>query len=414
MACLTAGISARAEVSLATPIERNYIVNDPGSGLLSILKNNLPLVTYDDLPGVSACDKGTSSAPRFTKAEFTDASDQLNVEFGYVGLARGFIANLKQPFSTSDGSAAQIAVAVDAVRNAVSVVPSATPARFNGLDLAVDLLDFASYIPFPTGFTGFGNAAGLLAESVATFGTLDAAPDGTTPALPPDVQTTADGLALDLSQQYANAADDFDGMGRILASDWGKLKTTAANADPSGGPWTFDDTALDRSRNALGLSAQSLAFETLFPLGYSIYNLDKKNQPGNVKYPADYQCTQYKTDTGNPYTYVVYYNPFKSVPSFGDVFPIVAAGPVQQIWAYGNKNSAFVEDAATNPTGGRAPTQDLVNQMFVNPSANLSSPPLNQLRFALETYAKPGPFHTVTTNNYQDSQTDETDVCQVD
>jgi hypothetical protein len=410
IACITAGIAAKAELPIASPIERNYGLPDAAGGLLSALKSNLPLLSYANLPNVAPCAKGAAANPRFTSQEFDDVQEQLNVEFGYVGLVRDLVDDLQAPFQNdANGSSQWLLNAARQVTVAVnSVVPPSTPASYDPRTLSSEILGFVSYLPIPV----VSNVAGLMAEGIAIGVTLTTrSGDNTAPALPPDVETTADGLALELAQGYGAAADNFDQIGRVLVSDWAKLQTAAVNADPGNGSaiWTFPDSETTRTRNALGLAAQKLGFDTLFPLGYSLYNLDKTNQPNpSLQYPAEYQCKNWKSGFDDEYGYYwdsTKYTPFASVPNFGDLFPVLAAGSPQRLWAFANKDTSFVSNASKNPTGGRAPPQSLINTMFVNkpvvPSGSstvtLSDPPLSQLRFSLDGYADATRFYNVST-----------------
>jgi hypothetical protein len=92
----------------------------------------------------------------------------------------------------------------------------------------------------------------------------------------PQVTTAASKLGVELANRYQQAGDNFDDLGGLIVSDYGKLTVVASKVNAKPGPGEFDWRLgnVGRLRDALIRAAKETIYERLLPLAYpNLYKL---------------------------------------------------------------------------------------------------------------------------------------------
>jgi hypothetical protein len=94
--------------------------------------------------------------------------------------------------------------------------------------------------------------------------------DGSPDLIGPQVTTAASKLGVELADDYRQAGDHLDDLGKLIVSDYGKLTAVAGKVDAAPGPGEMDWRLgnLGRARDALIRAAKQTIYQRLVPLAY--------------------------------------------------------------------------------------------------------------------------------------------------
>jgi hypothetical protein len=348
---------------------------------------------------------GDSACGPFTQPDATTVIGQLQTEFNDVATVDTLIANLQKPLVDSQGNATQIQSITEQVDNDLATTSSAQT-TVDGKAIASDLLWLVSGLP---GVDVISGPLNILAGGLALADDANNNDSGVN--LPDDqIATTGADLGNQLEEQYTTSIAGLGNMGNILVSDWTKLQDAAQNATASDGAaanWSFTDKQLTQAANVLLLSTRRTAYETLFPITYSLYRL--QNGDDSVQSASQYTCAQIYTVRGAPQ--INTWQPFAGVQAYGS-FPVQSPGGNTEQWAFA---AATPDVTLASNRSAQVPTASLLSLMFGPPTDSVQTGPLfNPLQFAVETYHDGGQ-HTTTITHYEDSSgsASSNDLCQV-
>jgi hypothetical protein len=358
-----AAIACFADVlDLPMPIESNYtnLNENWASNQTAISPGNLP---FNNRPDTTAC---RPSRQTFKASDYQAVQVQLGMEFRDLATVNDLIPNLQQPLGLTQGKLQDQLKNIVGELNAAIAPPDAT-ASGDSSDIMVDLLYLAAGIPV------VGDAFDVTADTLELAKDTTNQPDGS-----PEVaqfQVAADSLGTELADDYGDAYLQMDHVGDLLRTDWGKLQTAATKA---GHEWNIDTNTINQASQAFQGASETLVYQTLFPLAFSLYRFGDQH----VNEAPDYQCASNDSN----------FNPFASEPEGGVTVYLASSGHalLTDVWAFGKANEQFLQsnDIYRDPNG--MPSQGLWNDMFANPIGSLvTSPPMpGQLAFDLEVYSR--------------------------
>ncbi len=333
-------------------------------------------ISYDRLPAYAACDGSL-----FTAADLDAVRDQLDDEFTAVDDVAKMIDNFKSPLTT--GGAQISPLRVDAISERIrSSVDAPAEQEVEGVDpadIAEDGFLLLGSIPEVGELTG----ADFIASMIGLVSDLTTDDSGAS-TLEYDA-AAADDLGATIDEGYAAAAANFDKVFAILVGDWGKLTTAAARAQP-GAQWDWSDAAGERAVAAMGLAAQRLAWQRLFPLVYGglvklVAGEGESDVPGD---PRSYVCESYDRRSS-----LVKMTPFAGASPHGVLTPLVVAGPRHEHWIFSSQaDLGGGEQMVPWLWSPQFPSDALTTAMFVAAAEGAAVPPLQPLPFALDVYAQ--------------------------
>lgn len=364
-----------ARLRLPMPLESSYA----GANLAGHWGDRaatMDAISYDRLPALPACD-----ASRFSADDLDAVRDQLDDEFTAVDDVHAMIENFKSPLTT--GGAQLAPLRVDAISERIRAsVDAPAEQEVEGVDpaeIAEDGFLLLGSIPEVGELTG----ADFIASMIGLVSDLTTDDSGAS-TLEYDA-AAADDLGATIDEGYQDAAANFDKVFAILVGDWGKLSTAAARAQP-GAEWDWSDDEGERAVAAMGLAAQRLAWERLFPLVYGglvklVAGEGESDVPGD---PRSYVCESYDRHSS-----LVRMTPFAGASANGVMTPVVVAGPRHEHWILSSPvDLGGGEQMVPWLWSPRFPSDDLTRSMFVTAADGASVPALQPLPFALDVYAR--------------------------
>jgi hypothetical protein len=239
----------------------------------------------------------------FTQDDWDTAIAQLLEENGDISTVRGYLHRLAVPFTRGLTGYLDIQKIADEVFEATR--PDETEETvFEWLDLSKIFLSLTDHVS--------GGATGAIAELI-DLGQWYAGATETGAPTYDEVSIKAHELGAEVNEQASRITDQLDTLGDIIVSDPEKL-AYFARADCAPGPncpeELENDPALPQeSSETYRRGVQSLAYQTLVPLGFKIYNL--------TRHGIDAHGPQHEgpwSERPRPVDYICgLYSPFKNV-----------------------------------------------------------------------------------------------------
>ena len=378
---------------LQMPIESNYTN-------LNLANNWAGWASDIGQPGFYRQMARDSACGPFTQADADTVIKQLQTEWNDVAIVDTFIANLQKPLVDSQGNATQIQSITEAVDN--DLATSSAQTTVDGKGIVADMLWAVSSVPIPDDQTPqiFAGSMNILAAGLDLADATNNNDSGVN--LPDDqIATTGADLGNELEAQYTTSIHGLGNIGDILVSDWTKLQDAAQNAADSPGAaadWSFTDKQLSEAADVLLLSTRRTAYETLFPLGYSLYRL--QNGDDSLQSASQYMCAEFLTDTEGT-SIINPWQPFLNVQQPSGSFQVRSTGGTTEQWAF----AAPTPDVTTAANRAQMPTASLLSLMFGPPQSGdtvQAGPLFTPLQFAVQTYHDGGK-NTTTITHYYDS-----------
>ncbi len=395
VACIAAHIFT--DGPLPMPLESNYLkstLRGKWDGWANQLANGEP--SYQTL--TSSPDNCTG----FIAKDLATVENELAKEFAAVNPVWQMFDDLGDPYIAAAGSSSVVGSALAAIDDSLKPPSQAQASGINPASVVEDLLWIASGLVPGEGEissvvtallnTGSGGIALGLDLDVDTSGAA---------AAPPDLTIPAADLATRLQNIYNSAVAGLIAQRDILLSDPEKLITAGQNAvgtTNAVADWSWGATGATNAQvytaatDRIRLAATRLAYQTLFPLGYSLYRLSAGTGTLNPQDVTSYKCEIYTYNMFDPLypTDNIWY-PFRHVPRYGGVAPTVSGEGTVEQWVYGTPDTSFLSPPGAD---GNFPKQTLVNGMF---TASNGTPPLfNPLQFAVEAYHDANNYIPVT------------------
>jgi hypothetical protein len=206
------------------------------------------------------------SEPRegFTVAQCQGIRAQLLKEVSMVAEVQQYFGplGLQQPFgATGVAALANVTEIAQQINDAVQPPPVDNTTSTN--------LSMIGQILFPTPTTPYPGAFSALSAAFSLAGYFTKQ-DGSPNLIGPQVTTAASKLGVELADRYQQAGDNFDDLGRLMVSDYGKLTVVASKVNAKPGPGEFDWRLgnVGRLRDALTRAAKETIYERLLPLAY--------------------------------------------------------------------------------------------------------------------------------------------------
>ena len=384
LGCIAAHINPLGE--LETPIESNYTnenlrTNWAGwASTIQVAGYFTKLTSYD----------APASCRSITQADFDAVTGQLAQEWTAVSAVWQMVDDMRSPLVDSQGNATEIGSIVAAINTDVNTGAQPAQAHFNAQKFALKLLNLAAdltpeagdFVKVPEEIIGTGLS--LVAKKAQN-------PDGSSSTA--DISAPAADLAAAVARSYTNQINGFEQIGAVLVSNWAYLRIAGQNATNTKNAaadwsWTPDQGAQASSVLLAGVRQQ--AFESLFPLRYQLYRL----QRGQGDFPSSasaWTCDSIKQTQGIQIGYkLVTATPFSNLAPFGSSTTVVSGNGSTEYWVYATNNtwSSPSLDATTKAT---VPTSAALQQMFATQSSiGLTKPLFNPLQFDLEAYASSG------------------------
>jgi hypothetical protein len=265
----------------------------------------------------------------FTPALCEQVRSQLFDEVQAGNRVRHYLGpqGLQQPFGAAGVAAlANLGQISQQIQDAVKPRPES--------DTTSQVLTVISYVVRVGALAG-PQAAGVASALGAVFALAGylTKPGNSPNLIGPEVQTTAANLGVELANRYQTAGDQLDGLGRIIVSDYGKLRAIASkvDADPN---WIIGTPGA--AREQLVRAAKRTISEALIPVAFPVlYDLGRVPQLN----AANWVCTY---NFGARRKYLFDRNPDggQVVQRFpGNWNPVMAAGEVH---ARGSQNAARI------------------------------------------------------------------------
>ena len=231
----------------------------------------------------------------FTKEQFETARVELIKELGWVGKVRAYLGELSSPFTDNALSSwATVQTVADKVYKSVAPPNDETATSWTELvKLILHMLD-----PVTAGVSG--HVADLLDFGVWAYGaSKSGAPTSG------EFRVKANELGARLVERALEAKPTYDRVGDAIVSDYAALRELGTNAgcNPSDPKcprqWAF--TRADKTQASVDVyrAAEALAYQTMIPLGYWVYEM----RPAVLAKPPIYQ-EQYKCGGGHPFSNV--------------------------------------------------------------------------------------------------------------
>ena len=199
----------------------------------------------------------------FTKDECEAVRSQLFDEVQAGNRVRHYLGpeGLQRPFgAASVAGLANVGAISNDIQTAVNP-PPADNTTSHALNITSFVLKIGAFLPPP----GSQVAQGLGAVfGLAGYFTKK---DNAANLIGPQVQTAASKLGVELTNRYQTAGDQFDDIGRMIVSDYGKLNEVAGKVD-SDPNWILGNVGA--ARDALELGAKQTIYERLMPLAWPV------------------------------------------------------------------------------------------------------------------------------------------------
>ncbi len=289
--------------------------------------------------------------PGFTSADCQAVRGQLYTEVSDLTRVQHYLGELQKPFGT-----AQVAALVDLknvdreIQKSVAPPPEGVTTS-QAFEIMALVMKLGAIAPPPASNV----AAGLSATfSIVAYFTRSS---GSSNLIGPRITEKADQLGTDAFNRYQVASDQLDSIGRIVASDYGKLTTMAANVDSNEG-WRLPPT-LGAATDQIRKASVRWFYQELLPVAYSVVQIEPAppDGPANAR---DYSCFSSYARTGGaageaPLTS----RPLRDEPD---------SAQDRQITGFGNDGTpiapvfALTSDVGTNPF--RVPRSELTDPLF--------------------------------------------------
>jgi len=277
---------------------------------------------------------------RFTEPEFTAVRTQLHKEFLDVQDVKDYFNELASVFFSSE---AQAVLNVKDIGDAVvdAVRPPPVEATVSLLTLISRIVAVGQFAGPPASALSSGLAAtfALAAFVVSTSGKS---------ALPDRVQVRADQLGTQLAADLGQAAQNLSVIGRLIASDWGKLTrfqdlrlTPAWKLEPSGEP----------SKAAITKAARQWFATALTPVGFSFLAIAWNATPN------DMTCDFY--EHAEKFTV----HPWRNEPALAQFRTVIGYANGQPV-----SQTLFFSKDPDLDAGNNGPPEDLVRFLFESPA----------------------------------------------
>ncbi len=333
-------------------------------------------------PKYSDCTSG------FTQSDFDTVATQLSVEWTDVDAVWKLIGNMQSPLLDTAGNVAGVNSVVDEINADVGTGSSPQTAHYNGKALAGDVFTLASDIAtLVPGGEVVGVPFGLIGDGLTIAGDLDQGGDGSNAVA--TVSANGDDLAAALGQRYTAEINGFGNIGAILVSNWTYLELAGQNAQNTTNAvadWSWTPTQADQGARVLLDAGRRQAFETLFPMRYQLYRLQRGSNDSSAS-AASWTCETIKQKQGLSISYVVVSStPFSQLPNFGNYTATVAPNGSTEYWVYAASTNWY-GDGIQPDTKAVLPSPTVLNDLFgPQTAAGLSQPLFNPLQFDLEAY----------------------------
>ena len=299
---------------------------------------------------------------------------ELYDEFGEVAQVQGFIANLKAPLASANGSTfVDLRTLTDAVNAKVAAPPDAH-VGWSFYEIVESLGEIgvtavAEELPgLELGWTIVTQAVNI-GRTASELIDRDPTADGTGAD---ELTTKVSDLGSELDARYRDAAANLSRLGALLVSDPDKLATAATKSQ---GSWELPMPSSDQATNTIRAGARQWLYTSLMHEAYQLHSWDVcapwRTQGLSYCYwvggsgePSPVYSMQCRG--GNP-NYPSYYQPFK------DKGEPQSATFVQRLWWPWEKIQwmsvkAIARGPIHEPGGGSVPSS------FAVPSAALTDP----------------------------------------
>ncbi len=233
--------------------------------ILGDLKNHCPDGTGTD---------GTTTVA-FTSAVCKNVAAELFDEVGMRNRVAGYIDSLKQPFSDI-----QTRSQVDVQTIGNDIVEDLRPPPEEVGPNGVQIARFVSNV-FKLGFDIAGEknlkffleAVGIALYLVGTY-----VGKNTAPTFDSQIRATVSYLSTAVLDRFDTAKKEFNAIGQLIVSDYGKMKAAAAKVDTD---WKPPDPAVKEA--ALRTAVKAFYYQTLVPVAYpNLFRADKTVGPPNT------------------------------------------------------------------------------------------------------------------------------------
>jgi hypothetical protein len=210
----------------------------------------------------------------FTAAQCEGIRKQLHDEVSMVAQVTHYFGplGLQQPFGANAGVAALANLKVIGDDITAAVEPPAADKTTSG---ALDVLSEVLHIGGALAGGVEEKTAEVVAETLSGAFGLTAyftEADGEPNLIGPRITTAASKLGVELADRYTQAGKNLDDLGRLIVSDYGKLKAVASKADavprPGETDWRLGDVAA--AQKGLERAAKRTIYERLVPLAYPV------------------------------------------------------------------------------------------------------------------------------------------------
>jgi hypothetical protein len=234
------------------------------------------------MPPAGTSDPCTTRAVDFTEAQFVAARDELRDELHDVARTRGYLHRLASPFA--DGALTSWAQAMDIAKEVyeASRAPDGSTAAMRWIEFTQIILKLLG----PATAHVTPEIADLMELGVWLAGDKEDGAPGDQ-----EVRFEAVKLGNEFVEQVNNAVATYGQLGNIVVSDWTKLGEIGVHGgctpvDDPGCPayLTLTDLDVKAASAAFYRGIQRIAYQTLVPIGFRIFQLNQYPNPTN--YPT--------------------------------------------------------------------------------------------------------------------------------
>jgi hypothetical protein len=222
----------------------------------------------------------------FTASACEGIRAQLQSEVSKVAKVAKYFGpeGLQQPFGAAGVSALADLKEIEDKIQAQLQAPGASDTTSNALLVAFHVIKVGQSA---FGLTDKANQVATGLASVLGAVGYYTRPNGEPNLVGPKVTTTASRLGVELAGRLSQAGDNFDDVGRMVVSDYGKLTTVAAKVNAKPGPgevdWRLGNVA--SARRVLEVASEQTIYERLVPVAFPImYDL------GSLGNARDWYC----------------------------------------------------------------------------------------------------------------------------
>ncbi len=251
---------------------------------------------------------------RFSEADFDWAKRELRLELRWLGQVNNYIGKLSRPFAfqgSTQTTWAKLGEIVTEVKNAGEVASEDKTEATIG-QVFKHVAAFAPLI-FPASAVTIGWIAGIY----GVMGDLVSLSVKGEPSNA-EFETRADALQGEFVNRLVSVQDTLGEMTKVIASDYEKLKTVGtlggcvSTAESCPREWQFSDPDRRRVTQALQVSLESAAYQSLVPARFDAWRLPvSKNQDGQ-----NFNCFVGSSNPYNP-NGGSQFAPFKDFPDRG-------------------------------------------------------------------------------------------------